>query len=420
MKASTALRKEVDAGDCWKGFRPGDWQTSINVRDFIVRNVTPYPGNEDFLAAPWQRTKAVWDKLQPYFADERKKGVLAVDTKTPSTLLAHKAGYIDRDNEIVVGLQTDQPFKRAIFPFGGLRMVEAGIKAAGFEPDPAVHEAFTKYRKSHNDGVFDAYTPEIMSCRRSGIITGLPDAYGRGRIVRGYRRVALYGIDRLLEAKREERAQIDDMWPTDEIIRMREELSEQMRALGDLTSMAKLYGLDISKPASNAQEAFQWTYFAYLAAIKQANGAPTSIGRISTFLDIYIERDLKDGIQDEAPAQELWDQLVQKLRIVRFLRTPDYDALFSGDPYWATECVGGMDLDGRALVTKSSYRMLHTLHNLGPAPEPNITVLWSNNMPAALKPYCVKASRNTSSPQYENDDLMRPLWGVYYRIACCV
>jgi formate C-acetyltransferase len=420
MKTSAALRKEADTGDCWSGFRPGDWQTSINVRDFIVRNVTPYGGNEDFLAGPSQRTKAVWAKLQPYFADERKKGVLAVDAKTPSTMLAHKAGYIDRDNEVVVGLQTDQPFKRAIFPFGGLRMVEAGLKAAGFKPDPAVHEAFTKYRKSHNDGVFDAYTPEIMNCRRSGIITGLPDAYGRGRIIGDYRRVALYGVDRLLERKRAERAQIDDMWPTDEIIRMREELSDQIRALEDLASMAKLYDLDISKPASNAQEAFQWTYFAYLGAIKEANGAAMSIGRISTFLDIYIERDLKAGLLDEARAQELWDQLVQKLRIVRFLRTPDYDALFSGDPYWATECVGGMDLDGRALVTKSSYRMLHTLYNLGPAPEPNITVLWSTHMPAPFKRYCTKVSRDTSSLQYENDDLMRPFWGDDYGIACCV
>src|SRR5437868_725258 len=420
MRATAALRKEVDAGDCWKGFRHGSWATSISVRDFIVRNVTPYNGIEDFLAPPSQRTKAVWAKLQPYFKDEQKKGVLAVDAKNPSTLLAHKAGYIDRENEIIVGLQTDQPFKRAIFPFGGLRRVEAGLKAAGFEPDPAVHETFTKYRKSHNNGVFDAYTPEIMNCRRSGIITGLPDAYGRGRIIGDYRRVALYGLDRLLEGKREERAQIDDMWPTDEIIRQREELSEQMRALEDLASMAKLYGYDISKPASNAQEAFQWTYFAYLGAIKEANGAAMSIGRISTFLDIYIERDLKAGILDETRAQELWDQLVQKLRIVRFLRTPDYDALFSGDPYWATECVGGMDLDGRPLVTRSSYRMLHTLTNLGPAPEPNITVLWSKHMPDHFKRYCLKVSKQTSSLQYENDDLMRPYWGDDYGIACCV
>jgi formate C-acetyltransferase len=421
MTGNTALKKnETDTRDCWRGFQSGDWRSSIDVRDFIVRNVTPYTGDEGFLSAPSQRTKAVWAKLQPYFAEERKKGVLAVDAQNPSTVLAHKAGYIDRDNEIIVGLQTDQPFKRAIFPFGGLRMVEAGLKAAGFEPDSRVHEAFTKYRKSHNDGVFDAYTPEIMNCRRSGIITGLPDAYGRGRIIGDYRRVALYGIDRLLEAKRAEQAQINDMWPTDEIIRMREELSEQIRALKDLASMAKLYDRDISKPAANAQEAFQWTYFAYLGAIKEANGAAMSIGRISSFLDIYIERDLKQGSLDEAGAQELWDQLVQKLRIVRFLRTPDYDALFSGDPYWATECVGGMDLDGRALVTKSSYRMLHTLSNLGPAPEPNITVLWSTHMPQAFKRYCVKVSRDTSSLQYENDDLMRPFWGDDYGIACCV
>ena len=395
-------------------------RTSINVRDFIVRNVTPYSGDEKFLTGPSKRTKAVWDKLQPYFQEERKKGVLAVDAKAPSTLLAHKPGYIDRDNEVIVGLQTDQPFKRAIFPYGGLRMVEAGLKAAGFDADPQVHEAFTKYRKSHNDGVFDAYTPEIMKCRKSGIITGLPDAYGRGRIIGDYRRVALYGVDRLLEVKHEERAQMNDMWPTDEVIRVREELAEQMRALQDLASMAKLYNCDISQPATDAREAFQWTYLGYLGAIKEANGAAMSIGRISSFLDIYIERDLKEGTLDEAGAQELWDQLVQKLRIVRFLRTPDYDALFSGDPYWATECVGGMDLDGRALVTKSSYRMLHTLYNLGPAPEPNITVLWSKHMPETFKRFCVKVSRDTSSLQYENDDLMRPFWGDDYGIACCV
>jgi len=383
-------------------------------------NATPYAGNEDFLAEPTARTLAVWSKLQPYFQEERKKGVLAVDTKTPSTMLAHKAGYIDRANEVIVGLQTDAPFKRAIFPFGGLRMVEAGIKAAGFEPDAQVHEAFTKYRKSHNDGVFDAYTPEIMRCRRSGIITGLPDAYGRGRIIGDYRRLALYGADRLIQAKREERAQIDDMWPTEEVIRTREELAEQIRALEDLAKMAKLYDCDVSLPAADAREAVQWTYFAYLGAIKEANGAAMSIGRISSFLDIFIERDLKEGTLDEAGAQELWDQLVQKLRIVRFLRTPEYDALFSGDPYWATECVGGIDLNGRPLVTKSSYRMLHTLTNLGPAPEPNITVLWSKNLPQNFKRYCVDVSRRTSSLQYENDDLMRPHWGDDYAIACCV
>jgi formate C-acetyltransferase len=423
MKSSAALAKEVETKggqDPWRGFKPGDWRTSIAVRDFIVRNVTPYTGDEKFLAPASAKTKAVWAKLQPYFQEERKKGVLAVDAKTPSTLLAHKPGYIDRDNEVVVGLQTDQPFKRAIFPYGGLRMVEAGLKAAGFEADPQVHEAFTKYRKSHNDGVFDAYTPEIMRCRKSGIITGLPDSYGRGRIIGDYRRVALYGVDRLLEVKEIEREQINDMWPTDEVIRQREELAEQIRALKDLAAMAKLYGLDISAPATNAREAFQWTYFAYLGAIKEANGAAMSIGRISSFLDIYVERDIREGKLDEAGAQELWDQLVQKLRIVRFLRTPDYDALFSGDPYWATECVGGMDLDGRTLVTKSSYRMLHTLYNLGPAPEPNITVLWSKHFPDSFKRFCVKVSRDTSSLQYENDDLMRPFWGDDYGIACCV
>jgi formate C-acetyltransferase len=420
MEATVAKPKSQKVEHCWRGFQPGAWTTSIDVRDFIARNATPYSGDEKFLAGPSKRTKAVWEKLRPYFQDEQKKGVLAVDAHTPSTMLAHKAGYIDKENEVIVGLQTDQPFKRAIFPFGGLRMVEAGLKAAGFEADANVHEAFTKYRKTHNDGVFDAYTPEIMRCRKSGIITGLPDAYGRGRIIGDYRRVALYGVDRLLEVKKEERRQIDDMWPTDEVIRQREELAEQVRALEDLVAMAKLYDCDIRHPATDAQEAVQWTYLAYLGAVKEANGAAMSIGRISSFLDIYIERDLREKTLDEAGAQELWDQLVQKLRIVRFLRTPEYDALFSGDPYWATECVAGMSLDGQSLVTKSSYRMLHTLTNLGPAPEPNITVLWSKRLPDNFKKYCIKVSRDTSSLQYENDDLMRPFWGDDYGIACCV
>jgi len=420
MEGTAAIPKNQKEQRCWRNFKPGSWTTSIDVRDFIARNATPYLGDEKFLSGPSKRTKAVWEKLQPYFRDERKKGVLAVDTHTPSTLLAHKPGYIDRENEVIVGLQTDQPFKRAIFPFGGLRMVEAGLKAAGFEADASVHQTFTKYRKTHNDGVFDAYTPEIMRCRKSGIITGLPDAYGRGRIIGDYRRVALYGVERLMEVKRGERAQIDDMWPTDEVIRQREELAEQIRALEDLVAMAKLYDCDIRQPATDAQEAVQWTYLAYLGAVKEANGAAMSIGRISTFLDIYIERDLREKVLDEAGAQELWDQLVQKLRIVRFLRTPDYDALFSGDPYWATECVAGMSLDGQPLATKSSYRMLHTLTNLGPAPEPNITVLWSIHLPDNFKKYCVKVSRATSSLQYENDDLMRPFWGDDYGIACCV
>jgi formate C-acetyltransferase len=418
--STAALATKPVSDNPWRDFTSGDWRTSIDVRDFIVRNMTAYTGDEAFLAPATARTKAVWAKLQPYFQDERKKGVLAVDAKSPSTLLAHKAGYIDQTNEVIVGLQTDQPFKRAIFPFGGLRMVEAGLKAAGFEADPQVHHAFTHYRKSHNDGVFDAYTPEIMRCRKSGIITGLPDAYGRGRIIGDYRRVALYGVTRLLEVKQAERAQLDDMWPTDEVIRMREEIADQMRALNDLAALAKLYDHDITRPAADAQEAVQWTYFAYLGAIKEANGAAMSIGRISTFLDIYIERDLHEGTLNESGAQELWDQLVQKLRIVRFLRTPEYDALFSGDPYWATECVGGIDMSGRPMVTKSSYRMLHTLTNLGPAPEPNITVLWSKQFPDNFKRYCVKVSRDTSSLQYENDDLMRPHWGDDYAIACCV
>ena len=420
MEGMAAIPKSQKNERSWRGFQLGPWSTSIDVRDFIVRNATPYSGDEKFLAGPSKRTKAVWNKLQPYFHDEQKKGVLAVDAQTPSTMLAHKAGYIDKANEVIVGLQTDQAFKRAIFPFGGLRMVEAGLKAAGFEADPTVHQTFTKYRKTHNDGVFDAYTPEIMRCRKSGIITGLPDAYGRGRIIGDYRRVALYGVDRLIEAKKEERHQIDDMWPTDEVIRQREELADQIRALEDLVAMAKRYDCDISRPAADAHEAVQWTYLAYLGAVKEANGAAMSIGRISTFLDVYIERDMREKILDEAGAQELWDQLVQKLRIVRFLRTPEYDALFSGDPYWATECVAGMSVDGQTLVTKSSYRMLHTLTNLGPAPEPNITVLWSKHMPENFKKYCVKVSRDTSSLQYENDDLMRPYWGDDYGIACCV
>ena len=373
-----------------------------------------------FLVGPSARTTSVWNKLQPYFTEERRKGVLDADAATPSTMLAHGPGYIDRDNEVIVGLQTDKPFRRAIFPFGGLRMVEFGLKAAGFEPDPVVHHAFTHYRKTHNDGVFDAYTPEILRCRRSGIITGLPDSYGRGRIIGDYRRVALYGVDRLIAQKREERSQVDDMWPTEDIIRTREELAEQIRALSDLAEMGRRYSCDISRPAESAQEAVQWTYLAYLGAIKEANGAAMSIGRISTFLDVYIERDLKSGALAEDGAQELIDQVVQKLRIVRFLRTPDYDALFSGDPYWATECIGGMTLDGRSLVTRTSFRMLHTLSNLGPAPEPNMTVLWSRNLPEAFKRYCICVSRDTSAVQYENDDLMRPYWGDDYGIACCV
>ena len=417
---STTIAGIASSTGEWAGFSPGRWQHTIDVRDFIQSNVVPYLGDEAFLAGPTARTKAVWAKLQPFFKEEIKRGVLDADAATPSTLTSHKPGYIDQDNEVIVGLQTDAPFRRAIMPWGGLRMVENGLKAAGFEPDPIVHEAFTKYRKTHNEGVFDVYTPEIMACRRSGIITGLPDSYGRGRIIGDYRRLALYGTDKLLAAKRDERTALDAKWPTDAVIREREEMSEQMRALADLATMAEGYGCDVKRPAANAREAVQWTYLAYLGAIKEANGAAMSIGRISSFLDVYIERDLGAGSLDESGAQELIDQLVQKLRIVRFLRTPEYDALFSGDPYWATECVGGMDLNGRPLVTRTSFRTLHSLTNLGPAPEPNMTVLWSQQLPDPFKRYCIRLSAETSSLQYENDDLMRPFWGDDYGIACCV
>ena len=395
MEGTAGFTKDLKDQRCWRDFKSGQL---VHHRSTCATSSSatsrPTPATRSFWSGRPKRTKAVWDKLQPYFKEERKKGVLAVDAKTPSTLLAHKAGYIDRDNEVIVGLQTDQPFKRAIFPYGGLRMVEAGLKAAGFEADPQVHEAFTKYRKTHNDGVFDAYTPEIMSCRKSGIITGLPDAYGRGRIIGDYRRVALYGVDRLLEAKQAERAQIDDMWPTDEIIRMREELAEQIRALQDLAAMAQALRLRHHAAGRRTRRKRCSGPISPISApsrkrtarrCRSAASRPSSTSTSSATC--------KEGTLDEAGAQELWDQLVQKLRIVRFLRTPDYDALFSGDPYWATECVGGMDLNGRPLVTKSSYRMLHTLTNLGPAPEPNITVLWSKHLPENFKRYCIKVSR---------------------------
>src|SRR6187399_1338340 len=422
MKAgAAAVKKEAKKDeDCWRSFKPGDWSRSINVRDFIVRNVTSYDGDEKFLAPASERTKAVWAKLQPYFRDEQKKGVLAVDAKSPSTLLAHKPGYIDRENEIIVGLQTDEPFKRAIFPYGGLRMVEAGLKAAGFPADPAVHEAFTKYRKSHNDGVFDAYTPEIMKCRKSGIITGLPDAYGRGRIIGDYRRVALYGVDRLIERKKEEKAALDSQPSTDDIIRDREELADQIRALGDLKEMAAKYGFDISRPAESAKEAVQWLYFGYLGAVKDQNGAAMSLGRVSTFLDVYFERDLEAGLITEEQAQEIVDDFVIKLRIVRFLRTPEYDELFSGDPTWVTESIAGMGDDGRPLVTKSSFRFLQTLYNLGPAPEPNLTIWYSPRLPDGFRNFAAQVAIDTSAIQFESDDIMRQAWGDDGAIACCV
>ena len=385
MKAGAAVKKEAKDEDCWRGFKPGDWSTSINVRDFIVRNVTPYDGDEKFLAPASKRTKAVWEKLQPYFQAERKKGVLAVDAKNPSTLLAHKAGYIDRDNEIIVGLQTDEPFKRAIFPYGGLRMVEAGLKAAGFPADPQVHEAFTKYRKSHNDGVFDAYTPEIMKCRKSGIITGLPDAYGRGRIIGDYRRVALYGVDRLLEVKGEERAQMNDMWPNDEVIRVREELAEQTRALKDLVSMAKLYNCDIARPANDAREAVQWTYLAYLGAIKEANGAAMSIGRISSFLDAYIERDLRKAPWTKPARRNCGTSWCRSCALSGSFARPNTMRCSAVTPTGRRNASAAWISTAVRLVTKSSYRMLHTLYNLGPAPEPNITILWSKHMPETVQ-----------------------------------
>ncbi|PNG26762.1 formate C-acetyltransferase [Methylocella silvestris] len=406
--------------DPWRAFEPGIWTHRIDVRDFLVKNVTPYEGDETFLVGTTARTRAVWAALQPYFRAEAKSGVLDADPNTPSTLTAHAPGYIDKANEVIVGLQTDKPFRRAIMPWGGLRMVENGLRSIGTEVSPAVAETFSKYRKTHNDGVFDVYTPEILACRKSHIITGLPDSYGRGRIIGDYRRVALYGVARLLEVKAGERAEINDEWPSDDIIRLREELADQIRALHDLVTMAKSYGFDLLRPAETATEAVQWTYFAYLGAIKEANGAAMSVGRISSFLDIYIERDLKEGRLDESGAQELIDQLVQKLRIVRFLRTPEYDSLFSGDPYWATESIGGMDLDGRTLVTRSSFRILQTLRNLGAAPEPNLTVLWSRRLPQPFKRFCIAISRDTSSLQYENDDLMRPFHGDDYGVACCV
>jgi formate C-acetyltransferase len=406
--------------EAWRQFQPGRWQREIDVRNFIVANRSPYEGGPDFLSPASAKTLAVWNALQPSLREEIQKGVLDADETTPSSLTSHGPGYIDRDHEVIVGLQTEKPFRRAMMPVGGFRMVEAGLKSIGREVSPAVRETFTKYRKTHNEGVFDLYTPEIRACRSSHIITGLPDAYGRGRIIGDYRRVALYGVDRLIEAKKAERAEFDGRWPSEEVMRLREEMADQLRALDDLKAMAAGYGFDIGQPATTAREAVQWTYFGYLGAIKEMNGAAMSIGRVSTFFDIYIERDLVEGSLTEAEAQELIDQFVIKLRIVRFLRTPEYDALFSGDPYWATESIGGMALDGRSLVTRSSFRMLHSLTNLGPAPEPNLTILWSQRLPEPFKRYCIAISRDTSSLQYENDDLMVPEVGDDYGIACCV
>ena len=404
----------------WHGFTGGPWQDQIDVHDFIQANVTPYTGGAEFLAGPTERTRALWARLAAMFPQERARGVYDVDAHTPASITSHAPGYIDREHELVVGLQTDAPLRRAIMPNGGLRMVEKSLAAYGYGMDPVVREIFTKYRKTHNDGVFDAYPAEVLAARSAHVITGLPDAYGRGRIIGDYRRVPLYGVSRLIAAKRAEKAGLDDYASTAEIIRDREELAEQIRALGELVEMAGTYGCDVTRPAATAREAIQWLYLAYLAAVKEQNGAAMSLGRTSTFLDIYLERDLRTGRLREAGAQELIDDFVIKLRIVRFLRTPEYDELFSGDPTWVTEAIGGIGRDGRPLVTRTSFRYLQTLYNLGPAPEPNLTVLWSPALPGGFKRFCAQVSIDTSSIQYESDDLLRPRWGDDTAIACCV
>ena len=405
----------------WNEFnKQGEWTKEIDVRSFIQANYIPYSGDESFLSNATEKSLKLWNKIQELYKEERKKGVLDVDTKTPSGINRYEAGYVDKDLELIVGLQTDKPLKRAIMPNGGIRIVEKSCESYGYKVDDEVEKIYHNYRRTHNDGVFAVYTPDIRSARSSHLITGLPDGYGRGRIIGDYRRVALYGVDKLIEEKQDELNILNTDEFTEEIIRDREETHDQIEALKELKEMAEKYGCDISRPAANAHEAFQWTYFAYLGAIKDQNGAAMSLGRVSTFLDIYVERDLKNGVITEEFAQELMDQFVLKLRMVRFLRAPEYNALFSGDPVWVTESIGGMGLDGRTLVTKNSFRLLHTLENLDPAPEPNITVLWSRNLPEGFKKYCAKISINTSSIQYENDDLMRPMLGDDYGIACCV
>ena len=408
--------------DAWNDFEKGDWQSEINVRDFIQRNYTPYEGDSNFLANPTEKTKKLWDEVLELYKEEKAApgGVLDIDTKTVSTVAAHDAGYIDKDLEEIVGLQTDKPLKRAIMPYGGIKIVEKSCQAYGREVDPEVDKIFHSIRKTHNDGVFDVYTPDVRIARSNKLLTGLPDGYGRGRIIGDYRRVALYGVDVLIEEKKHELEELDVDCFTEDIIRHREEVAEQIKALNALKVMASKYGFDISKPANNAKEAIQWLYFGYLAAIKDQNGAAMSLGRTSTFLDIYIERDLKNGTLTEETAQELMDHFIMKLRLVRFLRTPEYNELFSGDPVWVTESIGGMGIDGRTLVTKNSFRLLHTLVNLGPAPEPNMTVLWSTRLPEGFKRFATDISIKTSSIQYENDDLMRITLGDDYGIACCV
>ena len=417
----THIMKIENTNKAWDGFKTGKWSQSVDVIDFIKKNYTPYEGDASFLASATDRTKGIWDKVLVLMKKEiEKNGCLDADVSTPSAIDSHKAGYIDKDAEIIVGLQTDAPLKRAIMPYGGYRMIHSSCEAYGLKEDEKVKEIFTKYRKTHNTGVYQAYTPDILAARKSAIITGLPDAYGRGRIIGDYRRLALYGIDILIEDKKREKSETDDALMDANIIREREELSEQIEALEAVKRMASFYGIDVSKPAENFKEAVQWVYFAYLAAVKDQNGAAMSLGRVTTFLDIYAERDIKRGTIDEREAQEIVDDFVIKLRMVRFLRTPEYNDLFSGDPVWVTESLGGMNDDGRTFVTKNSFRMLHTLHNLGPAPEPNLTILWSNRLPEGFKDFCTKTSIATSAIQYENDDLMRPLFGDDYGIACCV
>jgi len=407
--------------DEWNGFTGGDWEAEIDVRDFIQKNYTPYTGDDSFLANATETTKKLWEEvLNLYKKETENGGVLAISNDIASTITSHDAGYIDKDLEKIVGLQTDAPLKRAIMPNGGIRIVEKSCEAYGKKVSDEIENIYHNYRRTHNDGVFSVYTPEIRAARSSHIITGLPDGYGRGRIIGDYRRVALYGVDYLIEEKKQVFANTVSSSFTEDIIREREEIHDQIQALADLKTMAAKYGVDISKPASNAREAVQWTYFGYLAAIKDQNGAAMSIGRTSTFLDIYFERDLKNGVITEAEAQEIMDHFVMKLRLVRFLRTPEYDELFSGDPVWVTESIGGMGIDGRTLVTKNSFRVLHTLTTLGSAPEPNLTVLWSTRLPQGFKNYCTSMSIKTSSIQYENDDLMRDYWGDDYGIACCV
>lgn len=405
----------------WDGFKEGRWSSSsVNVRDFIKKNYTPYEGDESFLAGPTEATKQLWDQVMELSRQEREAGgVLDMDTKIISTITSHGAGYLNKDLEQIVGLQTDKPFKRSLQPFGGIRMAQQACKEYGYEVDQSVVDIFTKYRKTHNQGVFDAYTPEMRLARHAAILTGLPDAYGRGRIIGDYRRVALYGIDKLIEDKKHQ-IETSLVRMTSKNIRLREELAEQVRALQELKELGNIYGFDISKPASNAKEAIQWLYFGYLAAVKEQNGAAMSLGRTSTFLDIYIQRDLDRGLITEEQAQELIDHFIMKLRIVKFARTPEYNSLFSGDPTWITESIGGVDVDGHHLVTKNSFRYLHTLENLGTAPEPNMTILWSTKLPRKFKEYCAKISIKTSSIQYENDDMMRVVHGDDYAIACCV